>query len=108
MTFNRSPLEKNLQNKVIEHIKTTYKKEAWFLNTVGSASQRSGIPDILACVNGKFIGIELKREDGSGRPSPQQEIEVKKINQAGGYAIISSDYNEIKNFIYSIYKKGNE
>ena len=104
MNFNRSPLESNLQKKVINYIKSTFKNQAWLLNVAGSAVQRSGVPDILVCINGTFIGIELKREDGSGRPSPQQIIECKKITQAGGHAIISNDFEEIKKLLLEFKK----
>lgn len=101
-TFNRSPLESNLVKKVETYLKTTFREEAWFLKTSGNAAQKSGIPDILVCVRGKFIGLELKREDGSGKPSEQQEIECRKISRAGGYSLISNNLNEIKDFINRI------
>lgn len=102
MTFNRSPLEQNLDTKVREYIKTTYRKDAWFLKVAGSAAQRSGIPDFICCIKGKFICIEDKREDGSGRASENQKIECKKIMNAGGYAIVSESFDEIKNFIEKV------
>lgn len=104
MTYNRSPLESNLVKKVEQYIKTTYRKDSWFLKTHGNGCQRSGVPDILCCIKGHFIALELKREDGSGRASPQQEIECKKINGAGGHALISDNMEEIRNFIESIVK----
>lgn len=104
MTFNRSPLESNLEDKVKKYIRETYRKEAWFLKVAGSAVQRSGIPDVICCIRGHFIVIETKREDGSGRPSENQMIECKKIMSAGGNAIISEDFNEIKKFIEAIVK----
>ena len=104
MNFNRTPLESNLVKKVETYIKKTYKKEAWFFKTVGNASQKSGIPDILCCIKGNFIAIETKREDGSGRASEQQEIECKKIINAGGYSIISNCFEYIKVFIDNICK----
>lgn len=103
MTFNRSPLESDFVSKVEKYIKTTFRDEAWFLKVGGNASQRSGVPDILVCLKGKLIAIELKREDGSGEPSEQQIIECKKINKAGGVAIISDDFNEVKFLLNSIY-----
>lgn len=102
MSFNRSPEESNLDRKVKEYIKTTYRQDAWFLKVVGSASQHSGIPDIICCIRGKFICIEDKREDGSGKVSKNQLIEIKKINKAGGHAIVSNNLEEIKKYIASI------
>lgn len=104
MTFNRSPLESNLVNKVEKYIKTTYGRNAWFLKVAGSAAQRKGVPDILICLNGRLIGIETKREDGTGRPSENQKIECKKIMEAGGYAIISDNLEEIKNLLDKVEK----
>lgn len=105
MTFNRSPLESNFVSKLEKYIKTTFQDEAWFLKVGGNASQRSGIPDILVCIRGKFIAIELKREDGSGVPSKQQIIECKKINRAGGISIISNSFEEVKNLLNTIYNQ---
>lgn len=104
MTFNRSPLESNLVRKVKTYITTTFLKEAWILKTVGNASQRSGVPDIICCIQGKFIAIETKREDGSGEISNQQTIEAKCIKNAGGWVIISDNFNEIKKFINNIFE----
>ena len=103
-TFNRSPLETNLDNKVRKYIRNTYGRDAWFLKVAGSATQRSGVSDFICCIKGHFISIEDKREDGSGRASKQQEIECRKILRAGGHAIISNDFTEIKNYIESIVK----
>lgn len=105
MTFNRSPLESNFVSKVEKYIRTTFRDEAWFFKVGGNAAQKSGIPDILVCIKGRFIAIELKREDGSGKPSEQQIIECKKINRAGGIAIVSDDFKEVKNLLNTIYNQ---
>lgn len=47
---------------------------------------RKGIPDILACVNGHFVAIEVKASNG--KPSDLQIYNVTKINEAGGVAVI--------------------
>ncbi len=41
--------------------------------------------DFLACVNGRFVGIETKR-DGIKQPSPRQRIVMEAIEAAGGWA----------------------
>ena len=104
MTFNRSPLEQNLDDKLVKFVRTTFRKEAWFLKVAGSAAQRSGVPDYIICIKGKFVAIETKREDGSGRASGQQKIECRRIQQAGGIAIISDDFKEIKKLLLGVYK----
>lgn len=43
---------------------------------------KSGIPDILACANGIFIAIELKKDGGTA--TPHQELFIKEVIRAGG------------------------
>jgi Holliday junction resolvase len=43
---------------------------------------RSGVPDIVACLNGKFVGIECKA--GDNQPTALQVKNLKAIRSAGG------------------------
>ncbi len=52
----------------------------------GGAYTKSGVPDLLACVRGQFLGVEIKAEHG--RPSTLQLVNLKRIDSAGGYAIL--------------------
>lgn len=47
---------------------------------------RSGVPDIVACYNSQFIGIECKA--GKGTTTALQERELKSIEKAGGIAFV--------------------
>ena len=44
----------------------------------------AGIPDIIACINGRFVAFEVKTE--TGQLSKLQEITIQKIKKAGGQA----------------------
>lgn len=46
----------------------------------------AGIPDILGCINGRFVALELKTE--KGRASPLQGWVLAKILAAGGFVAI--------------------
>ena len=52
---------------------------------------RAGIPDIICCADGKFIGIECKA--GKGRCTALQLRELEKIKFAGGEALIINENN---------------
>ncbi len=52
----------------------------WLLKTQERA--RKGVPDILACVNGKFVAIELKVR--SKEATPLQARVLGQIQSAGG------------------------
>lgn len=58
----------------------------WYVKTWSNGVQRSGIPDILACVNGYFVGIELKAP--KGKPSELQIYNLKKIHESGGFSFL--------------------
>lgn len=52
---------------------------------------RSGIPDIICCVNGHFVGIECKA--GANRPTALQARELRAIHDAGGSAFVVNEKN---------------
>lgn len=95
--------EKNFENR----IKTFLKDEgAWFIKYwAGSQFTKSGVPDILACVNGYFVAIEVKGPNG--KPSELQLHTIKKIREAGGFAIVlyPSGFEKFKKFILDLKKE---
>lgn len=72
------------QSQVIKYLKL---KEVWHVKYwAGSKFTKEGIPDILACIDGVFHGIELKTD--VGKPSALQLHNINKINESGGEAYI--------------------
>lgn len=51
----------------------------------------SGVPDILACYRGKFLGIEVKF--GKNKTTALQEKNLKMIDHAGGFGIVLNETN---------------
>lgn len=62
----------------------------------GGGYQKSGVPDILGVIEGKFIAIELKASNG--KASELQKRNIKLINECGGYGVIlyPKDFEEFK------------
>jgi Holliday junction resolvase len=52
---------------------------------------RSGIPDIVACVKGRFLAIECKAP--GKKPTALQEMEMGLIRTAGGVAFVVDSEN---------------
>lgn len=50
---------------------------------------RSGVPDIVGCLNGNFFAIECKA--GSNQPTALQELELEKIRKSEGRAIVINE-----------------
>lgn len=92
--------EKNFENKV----KTFLGEQGcWFVKYWGGgAFTKAGIPDLLICCNGYFIGAELKAENG--RPSALQIWNVNEINKSGGFGMIlyPDDFEKFKDFIRAL------
>ena len=88
--------EKNFENKVKAYLRT---RNAYFVKFFANAFTRSGVPDILACVNGYFVGIEVKAQNG--KPSDLQLHNVRQIRAAGGFAFVlyPSAYEHFIKFI---------
>lgn len=64
---------------------------AYYFYPVTSGFGHSGIPDIVACYKGRFIGIECKA--GTNRPTALQDKQMGLIMQAMGVAIVVNEQN---------------
>lgn len=93
--------EKNFENKIKKFLKDN---NCWYVKFFANRMTKSGIPDILACVNGHFVAIEVKAQNG--KPSDLQLYNVKKIREAGGVAIIlyPDGFDEFKKLIGELKK----
>lgn len=91
--------EKNFENKIKDFLKS---EGCWNVKFFANAYTKSGIPDILACVNGYFVGIEVKAE--GGKPSDLQIYNVKEIRKSGGFAFVlyPSGFEKFKDFVYQL------
>lgn len=91
--------EKKFENKVKAFLK---QQGCWNLKTWSNGVQRTGVPDLLVCCNGRFVGVELKAQNG--KPSELQLYNLRKIEESGGYAILlyPSDFEMFKGFVHSL------
>jgi hypothetical protein len=74
---------------------------AWFFSPYMAGFGKSGVPDICACIQGEFWGIEVKRE--GKEPTAIQRQRMEEIEQAGGYSVAGTAsvvIEEIKKGIY--------
>lgn len=59
----------------------------WFIKYwAGPKFTKEGIPDILACINGRFWGLELKGDGGT--PTVLQLKNLRDIRAAGGIGVV--------------------
>lgn len=84
--------EADIVKAILRYLKTVPK--CFFWKEHGGMYGTAGIPDIIACINGRFYGFEVKTEDG--RPTKLQESTIRKIKNAGGIALVVRSVDEVK------------
>lgn len=77
--------EKSFETDVKQFLKD---KGCWTLKTWGNGVQRKGVPDLLVCCNGMFLGIELKSQKGKFDKEGLQMYNIREIRKAGGIAMV--------------------
>jgi hypothetical protein len=65
--------------------------DAYAVNYIGGQYAKAGTPDILACLNGRFIGIEVKV--GKNKPTALQIHALTQLDKAGGLALVINESN---------------
>lgn len=91
--------EKQFENKIKRFLES---QGYYFVKFFGCAFTKAGVPDLLCCVNGRFVGIEVKAENG--RLSELQKYNLEEIRKAGGIAIVvkPSEFDRLKETLISI------
>lgn len=80
--------ETEFQNKVIKTLRAI--PDSWW-EKITQLSTR-GTPDILGCLNGRFIALELKRNDLQ-KPEPLQLHKLNAIKKSGGLSFCVTPEN---------------
>jgi len=83
-------------------VKILRDEDAYYFFPATHGYGRSGVPDIVCCVAGKFLAIECKA--GGNKPTALQVREIETIRQAGGVAVVANEANwdEIRELIRSL------
>lgn len=76
--------ESKLSRKIISELE---KRKIFCFKIHGGPFMMAGLPDIIACVDGRFVGLETKNPDG-GDPTRIQQFVHRKIMQSGGVVYV--------------------
>lgn len=77
--------EKKVKDKIVKILK---EYEAYYFYPVTGGFGASGVPDIIACYNGKFVGIEVKADLKKRGPTALQMKNLAQISKCGGVALV--------------------
>jgi len=87
--------EQQIQKKITTYLDSL--DESYVVKVISAT--KSGVPDILCCIGGTFVGIEVKRPESRNMVSKLQEYNLSQIESAGGYSLVAWDVEMVKDFI---------
>ena len=80
--------EAKVKKKVVDTLKHY---GAYYFQPVTGGFGRSGVPDLVACYKGRFIGIECK--SGNKKPTALQQKNLDDIAKQGGVSLLINEDN---------------
>ncbi|MBU3107175.1 VRR-NUC domain-containing protein [Clostridium gasigenes] len=94
--------EKIFENEIKKFLNKLPK--TWFYKNWAGPYSKSGVPDIIACINGYFVALEVKAENGHA--SELQKRNVRLIEESNGVALIvyPKDFENLKKQLIELSK----
>ena len=100
---NNVPKESKYQSDILKYINTQLVGlSAYAWKNQSGKYQNAGIPDIIACINGKFFAFEVKRPF-IGRVTEIQQNTIDRINAAGGHAYVVTYVEDVKDVLLKVF-----
>ena len=78
--------------------------DVFFWKEHGGPYGTSGVPDIICCYRGRFLGLEVKLP--SGKLTALQKQALDRINVAGGIARRVESVDDVKTVIEQVNREG--
>ena len=91
-------LEKDITNAILRYLRTLPECFCWKQH--GSGYGSAGLPDIICCYRGRFVGLEVKQP--GNKLTRLQEITLERIRAAWGEAHMVTSVAEVKQILNSL------
>ena len=91
--------EKKLQDKAISYLKG---RGIYYLNLYGDGRSGKGKPDIIACINGRFVAFELKVGDNDLQDD--QKLHRIRIERSNGLHYAPYSFAEFLNMVEQLHQ----
>lgn len=76
--------EQQIQSEITKYLES----QGYYVVKIVRAN-KSGVPDILFCRDGKFCAIEVKAKGKKSKVTELQKFHLHLINQSGGKGIVA-------------------
>ncbi|MDY4785107.1 VRR-NUC domain-containing protein [Pygmaiobacter massiliensis] len=87
--------EKDIVNAILRYLKSVPDCFCW--KEHGGMYGTAGIPDIIACIGGRFVAFEVKTP--TGKLTKLQELTLQRIENAKGKACKVTSVEEVKRIL---------
>jgi hypothetical protein len=96
--------ETALKDAVVRQLKKMRDAGApiWWTKIASGPFQAPGLPDFLLCVDGYFVGLELKHPDGHGTLTPRQTATLLAIESAHGTTFVAITVDEVTAYVAEV------
>ena len=92
-------LERDIVAAILRHLKTVPHCFAW--KTHGGMYGVAGLPDVICCYYGLFVGLEVKTP--SGKLTKLQVTTLHRIHAAKGQAFKVASVDEVKEILHNLH-----
>ena len=89
-------LERDIETAIKRYL-ASLGSDVFFWKEHGSVYGTNGVPDIICCYKGRFLGLECKLP--GGRLTKLQKRTIEQINRAGGVACRVESVEDVKRVI---------
>lgn len=90
--------EKEITNAIMKYLKTV--PGCFCFKEHGNEYGRAGLPDIICCINGRFVAFEVKTP--SGKLCKLQETMIQRIRRAKGEAYKVTSVEEVREILQNL------
>lgn len=90
--------ESDITKAILRYLKKVPECFCW--KEHGGMYGTAGIPDVICCYKGHFVGFEVKTD--KGQPTELQKATIEKIQNSGGTAVVVRSVDEVREVILSL------
>ncbi|GHU87536.1 hypothetical protein FACS1894202_02000 [Clostridia bacterium] len=85
-------LERDIVSSITRHLKTV--PSCFYWKEHGGQYGTAGLPDLICCINGRFVAFEVKTP--VGKLTKLQEITIQRIKAAKGEAYKVTSVEDVR------------
>lgn len=89
------------ESRLSRNIQQALRLEGWFVFKIhGGPTMMAGLPDLIVCAEGYFIGLETKMPEKRNNTSPRQDFVHEQIRIAGGLVYVVTSVAEAVDVVH--------